>query len=73
MRRILIISSSLFFAAGLLGVAMFQHQVGLSGIEIVYPLPPSSIESLGQVELESPEQELKTERSKIVSGMEASF
>lgn len=73
MKRLRMIMSSLFFVVGLLGMAVFQHQAELSDVQIVHSLPVSSIESLGQVELESPEEELKTERSKILSGMEASF
>lgn len=71
-----------FLALGLLGMAVFQVQVRSEKTQVVRSIPvlssltsvsSTSVLALEQVEWESPENELKTERSKILSGMEASF
>jgi hypothetical protein len=71
-----------FLALGLLGMVVFQVQVRSEKTQVAGSIPvlssltsvsSASVLALEQVEWESPENELKTERSKILTGMEASF
>mgnify|MGYP006898467719 CR=1 FL=1 len=62
-----------FLAMGLMGIVVFRVQSTSAETQIVYSLPASSVQALERAEWESPESDLKTERSKVLSGMEASF
>jgi hypothetical protein len=76
-RRIEMTKACFLLCGGLLGVAAFEFQFdlaseGKSNVTVEMP-NESSLQSLEHVEFDSPEVELKTERGKILSGMEASF
>lgn len=62
-----------FLAMGLLGIVVFRVQSTSAETEIIYSLANSSTEALQDLEWESPEADLKTECSKVLGAMEASF